>query len=556
MEVLAGARSPEETDSKQSASVVSPSQPGAVAVAGMADASTSANAGEETQAATNSNGDELSPDMHQSEENTTANVAGPPLPSSSQGQSASSVQHRRPTFTLPVAEEYQETPAISAELVAPKADEISGILHVDIDPEESTIFHSQSREQHIEPLEIQHAKPEIDEAEKKRSKRKRQLFAFIGLIVVVIITSVITAVIVKRKESSREEGESAAVEQATMAPTFPYPCFNSTLDIFTAQYLYPDENLLIMCPGTRIKVGTLRDPARDDLNITGGDFPIILFRRNMTVQCGQDGKRSNSCVLDGGAIQVISRNVHYHPEYGLIEPDSDTDNFTIRGFTFTGKVEGSGVFGGIPTILSHPGKNIRFEDCAWVDLTATKRVIAVGANYMMTLMGIGLPDLVAELFVDNCLFDDVLYEEEFLVTFNQALHVQNTIFRNIRLPELLPPGCGVHPNGCRNLLHCHAGNPTSCSIENICVENAAVTGAGPIVISQDTDWTASGVNSWIGPLEYDPQYLLPSENAMAFCDLSVAILDDVDQSQGYPGYSCLQPQVFILDTGSCLPKSR
>jgi hypothetical protein len=226
------------------------------------------------------------------------------------------------------------------------------------------------------------------------------------------------------------------------------------------------------------------------------------------------------------------------------------ENFTVRGFTFTRKVEGSGVFGGIPVAISHPGKNIRFEDCVWVDMTATKRIIAVGTNYLMSLIGMPLPNLVAEVIIEDCLFDDVLYEEEFLVSFNQARHVRNSIFRNIFLPELLPTGCGVHFNGCRSLLHCHANSPTICSIDNICVENAAVTGAGPIVISADTEWSSSGLNRWIGPSEHEPQYLLPcrdcQENATSFCDLSAAVINDFNPSQGYVDYSCLDPPLFQL----------
>ena len=231
-------------------------------------------------------------------------------------------------------------------------------------------------------------------------------------------------------------------------------------------------------------------------------------------------------------------------------PDPDIDNVVIRGFTFTGQIQGQGFFGGIPVAISHPGKNIRFEDCAWVDLTASKRVIAVGTNYLMELQNLWLPDLATEVILDNCLFDDVSYEEEFLVSIYQAFHLRRTTFRNIRLPDLLPQGCEAHPDGCRNILHCRAGGLTNCSVHDVCVQNVDTTGAGPIVISQDTEWSNSGRNTWIGPTEFE--YSFTSNNSTSpFCDLSVARLEDAEPSEKWPPYTCIDPPVFERQTGSC-----
>jgi hypothetical protein len=80
------------------------------------------------------------------------------------------------------------------------------MLHVDIDQDVSVAFHQQQHhERHLEPLEIQHAKPEQDEAQKQRSKRRNRILLFAGLLLVVVITGVITAVVVRRNESSRGE---------------------------------------------------------------------------------------------------------------------------------------------------------------------------------------------------------------------------------------------------------------------------------------------------------------------------------------------------------------
>lgn len=56
-------------------------------------------------------------------------------------------------------------------------------------------------------------------------------------------------------------------------------------------------------------------------------------------------------------------------------------------------------------------------------------------------------------------------------------------------------------------MHCRTGGPGACSIRNICVENFDVTGAGPILIGDQVEWSMSGVNTWNGPEEYA---MLPS----------------------------------------------
>jgi hypothetical protein len=522
-------------------------QPGAVAVAGMGDAA-----------------DQPTPEM---ELNTAAEpenrLTFPEREMAENSAYGSSIQRERTpspvenqSSRLPVAEEYHEATdfhAISA-VVSPNLPSESAMFHVDMDPVSIS-----DHPQYIEPLEIQRATPET---EKKKKRIRKIAFMVVGFLFIVILTSTVTAVVVQRKGSRNEAGEIDSLSpidasEPTTAPTFPYPCFNSTLDVFTSQYLNPDKAILIMCPNTTIKIGTFRNPSRNDFNITGGDFPIQLFRRNITVQCGLDGRRSNNCVLDSGLIHVVAQNLHWHPDFGFLDPDPDADNFVIRGMTFTGTIQGTGQFGGIPAAISHPGKNIVLDDCAWVDITGTKRIFVVGTNYLMKLQGLTVPDMVTEVTIQNCLFDDVLFEEEFLVSFNQAVHIKNTTFRNIRLPDLLPPGeCDVHPNGCRNLLHCHDGNPTSCSIEDVCVENSDFSGAAPIVISHETNWSNGGNNTWIGPPEYTPIFVpLCQENCtfdqLNFCDYNIALLDGEKNSEGWASYTCIEPAVFERRTGAC-----
>jgi hypothetical protein len=167
-----------------------------------------------------------------------------------------------------------------------------------------------------------------------------------------------------------------------------------------------------MCPNTRIEIATFRNPSHDDFNITGGDYPISLLRANTTIQCGIDGERSNNCVLSGGLVHVIATNQHYHPVYGYLDPTENIDNVVVKGFTFTGLMRGSDVFGGVPIAISHPGQNIRLEDCVWRDMTASKRVFWVGTNYLMSLLGLQVLVMSTEVSIEKCLFEDIYYEEE------------------------------------------------------------------------------------------------------------------------------------------------
>jgi hypothetical protein len=149
------------------------------------------------------------------------------------------------------------------------------------------------------------------------------------------------------------------------------------------------------------------------------------------------------CVLSGGLVHVIATNQHYHPVYGYLDLTENIDNVVVKGFTFTGLMRGSGVFGGVPIAISHPGQNIRFEDCVWRDMTASKRVFWVGTNYLMSPLGLQVHAMSTEVSIENCLFEDIYYEEEYLSAFQQSLHIKRTTFRDVRLPELLPAGCSV-----------------------------------------------------------------------------------------------------------------
>lgn len=402
----------------------------------------------------------------------------------------------------------------------------SALFHVDIDGQVD------ATEKYLVPART-------DANQQNKSLKWKWLVA--GVVVAVATIAVVLVMVLKENDK-----ESLTIEE------FPYPCFRNFIDVIEAQHLSPPgpmQEPLILCPNTYIKIGTFRNPARDDFNITGGDYPLNILRPNMTLQCGLDGKRSNNCTMDGGLSHVVTQSLHYLPSYGRIPPALDISGFVLRGITFTGQIIGSGPFGGVGVALSHPGKGTRFEDCAWINFTATKRLMTVGTNFLLELLGEEVGDLSIEVTLSNCLFENIVYEEELLVSDEQSLHLENCTFRNVQLSSALSQGCGLHPKGCRNLLYCRPGGNNECSISDICVENVETTGAAPIVIANETAWSSSGTNLWYGRLEYNGT--LPGVGGdpspmPSYCALTVAQL--LDSSTGDNDYTCLDPPVFEIGT--------
>ena len=439
--------------------------------------------------------------------------------------------------SLPVAEEYNQSDFISAELVAPpmQAEQVE-VFHVDIDGDPN-----QQQRQGLSSFNIKTSGG--DDGSCRR--RRRTLW----LIPATIIAGIILAVSkIRDDRAQKRKGIPAAAPpymQPTSSPTFPYECYTSMLDLLTAQIeldeAYLSENPLIVCPNTTIAIGVPSNPSRDTWDYISGDYPIQVIRKNVTIQCGLDGRRENNCVLSGGLVQVISQNEHWHPSYGFVSPTDTTDNLLIIGFTFTGRISGSGPLLGIGGVFSTPGRGMRFEDCAWVNMTASHRVFAVGQNHIMHLQGIRIPDLSVELTFSNCLFEDVTYNEEFFTAFNQTIHIDDCQFRNIKFSNILSDGCSVHPEGCRNFLYCQGG-PNVCTMSNVCVENFDVAGAGPIVVSNETEWINYGNNTWYGPVEAARF----AQGKDSFCALGVARLDSNEAS-----YVCLEPTFEQGTSGGC-----
>ena len=179
----------------------------------------------------------------------------------------------------------------------------------------------------------------------------------------------------------------------------------------------------------------------------------------------------------------------------------------------------------------------------------------------MKLRGDELKGLSVDLTISNSLFENVVYEEQFITSLNQATHLENVTFRDVRLARIWSTGCGIHPQGCRNLLDCSSAidtgsdrvldqGPNACSIKNVCIENVDAAGAGPIVISNQTRWSSSGVNTWYGPIEYVGSSLQQGDDTSGtdvFCYLGVALFDGM-------GYECLDPPVFQWSSGGSCPQ--
>ena len=84
------------------------------------------------------------------------------------------------------------------------------------------------------------------------------------------------------------------------------------------------KKVYTLCPNTTFNVGTQLDD--EGMCCSDGQDPILPFA-NTVIQCGEDGKSSNNCLIIGGTTQVAS-NVFY--------PNEVHENIEFRGITFSG----------------------------------------------------------------------------------------------------------------------------------------------------------------------------------------------------------------------------
>eukprot|EP00548_Thalassiothrix_antarctica_P002281 CAMPEP_0194138802 /NCGR_PEP_ID=MMETSP0152-20130528/8537_1 /TAXON_ID=1049557 /ORGANISM="Thalassiothrix antarctica, Strain L6-D1" /LENGTH=672 /DNA_ID=CAMNT_0038836393 /DNA_START=24 /DNA_END=2042 /DNA_ORIENTATION=+ len=124
------------------------------------------------------------------------------------------------------------------------------------------------------------------------------------------------------------------------------------------------------CSNTLNKVADLNYSNKFFLR-AGESMPIPL-RSNLHIKCGDDGKRSNNCVIRGGALQLdgtnyygIKRNsqsVSSAVERVDLDLDGSTiENVVIEGFIFEQSAKIS--------VWANQRGDITFKDCEWRDIT-------------------------------------------------------------------------------------------------------------------------------------------------------------------------------------------
>mmetsp|Transcript_18145 Transcript_18145/g.39067 ORF Transcript_18145/g.39067 Transcript_18145/m.39067 type:complete len:128 (+) Transcript_18145:171-554(+) len=116
-------------------------------------------------------------------------------------------------------------------------------------------------------------------------------------------------------------------------------------------------------PNTTIGIGAPANAQFTDF--ANGDFPVAIMGDGGTVRCGSDGSAKNSCVLNGGFIQLVAT-----PNNPLVTGKFTTNDMKIQGLTFSGSLQGDRVGG----ILTRPWRwgrsapNMILEDCIFSNL--------------------------------------------------------------------------------------------------------------------------------------------------------------------------------------------
>lgn len=183
----------------------------------------------------------------------------------------------------------------------------------------------------------------------------------------------------------------------------------------------------VLCPDSTFKIGKFND---NDQIIEGSDYPLLLFRPNVRILCGDNGSSSNNCIFSGGdyPVEIIKPSL-------LLETDLTDEvvaNIEIRGVTFTGAKISS-----FYADSDSPG-SIKFTDCIW-----TKNI-----GFGPIWMGEGDTPLITpnvQLTIDSSTFKDNIIDTSLEEVFDtvyvnywaglissegQDLEVTNCMFEN------------------------------------------------------------------------------------------------------------------------------
>ena len=135
-------------------------------------------------------------------------------------------------------------------------------------------------------------------------------------------------------------------------------CLKDLSDILTNENLVTNTSIkrtYTLCPNTSFKTGKA---SQQTGQIEGGQTPIVT-RANAHVKCGNDGKSSNNCEIDGtgnyGIFQMPFQIFENRP--------TDSSNVIFEGLTISHWLS----IGQLPVVVAAHTGDVTFRDCVWKD---------------------------------------------------------------------------------------------------------------------------------------------------------------------------------------------
>jgi len=123
---------------------------------------------------------------------------------------------------------------------------------------------------------------------------------------------------------------------------------------------------------------------------SGDTFPLIIFRPNVNILCGEDGSFENKCTFKGGIAQIVLTESPFFVSYNL---NTTTENVTIEGFRFTGTRNGVNI-ANRSNVTNITVKNCRFDN----------------NHHILASLQIAPPyALLSKAHVNNCTFESNIY---------------------------------------------------------------------------------------------------------------------------------------------------
>ena len=250
-------------------------------------------------------------------------------------------------------------------------------------------------------------------------------------------------------------------------------CYTSTAAMLEAQATGVKE--LIICPNTTIDIGL---PADDTFSsFTGGDFPLAVIDNGVTIKCGDDGKSTNNCVLNGGFAQFATSPMLAQVPGLMIT----TDNLLVQGLTFTGALTTLPGLDDRAISLSAPGQNMVFDDVVVENIKGLQ-------IFTMAFNGLGDPALFpsgsASVTVKNSVFRQVTYGIDVVYNRNQTVILDNVVFEDVTYDPILAG------NTSSEVIFASGGE---LQVLNTEFTNVGFNRAVVVIRGEDTKYTISGV---------------------------------------------------------------